>query len=159
MEYWSTTQNNGSSSNLSRVPIFSPLKLDEQIDHVCVKRLQNDAIVDRKKQSLLLPKVCDIYRNDFGDGDSMHCLSFCIRFLKEEDQRLVIDLLNTGFRGYTIKFYSPTDTFHSYLIRMDDPIFSTWSILFVLICVFKCRIIIVLTWICVQKIYFFTEFV
>lgn len=113
-----SSQNNGSSSNLSIVPVFNPEKLDIQLRLACGIFLQKNVSVDTKKRIITLPKVCEVYRNDFGDGTSQDCLAFCIKYLSEEVQETALDFL--GENSCWIKYQPASESFHSSLSRMTD---------------------------------------
>ena len=71
-------------------------------------------VVEEQKRVILLPKVCNIYRNDLAAGDSRSCLSFCASFLSA-DRRSEIVALTKDERPYAIKFVPYVEQYHQVL--------------------------------------------
>jgi len=102
--------NTGATSNLGSVSILSPLTMNEQINAACSKFLDKELTIDSKKRLILLPKICDIYRNDFGNGDSNSCLYFCLQFVNSDKQNAILSLMEGNVAA--IKFQNFCDTYH-----------------------------------------------
>ena len=95
--------------------------MDEQIDAACQHFLLNQVEIDTQKTTVVLPKVCDVYKSDFGNGDVIVCLSQCLRYLDVGDQLKLAELLENGM--VSVKFRSPSDKFHTHLASFDDSIY------------------------------------
>ena len=87
--------------------------MDDQIDAACQNYLLNQVEIDAQKTTVVLPKVVDVYKNDFGNGDFIVCLSQCLRYLDVGDQLQIAELLENGM--VSVKFRSPSDQFHTHL--------------------------------------------
>ena len=92
--------------------------MDDQIDAACQNFLLNQVEIDVQKTTVVLPKVCDVYKNDFGNGDVIVCLSQCLRYLDVADQLSIAKLLENG-RMVSVKFRSPSYQFHTHLTNLD----------------------------------------
>ena len=107
-----------SPSNPTTIPIYTPLYLEKQMIHVCRLNLRTQLQIDVKKRLIVLPKVCEIYINDFGgkgENNSVSCLLFCLQFLDEERQSIIIDLISDDNGTPAIKYQHSNDSFYSFL--------------------------------------------
>ncbi len=98
------------------VPIFRSVTLEEQIETCSSTFLKSQVKIDKKKRTVFLPKVCDVYRNDFGMGDGLVCLSQCIKYLNDSDQLSIAELLNDGVGSIAVKFQPSCEQFHANLV-------------------------------------------
>ena len=73
--------------------------------------LMDQVEINAKKRLVTIPKVCDVYRNDFGMGDCLVCLSQILRYLDEVNQLSIASLLENGGQ-ITVKFKQASDRFH-----------------------------------------------
>lgn len=78
--------------------------------------LKNQVEINVKKRVVTIPKVCDVYRNDFGMGDCLVCLSQILRYLDESKQLLIASLLENGGQ-ITVRFKTPSECFHANLCK------------------------------------------
>ena len=111
-------QNNGDTHYPTQVPVLTEQTMDDQIDAACQNFLLNQVEIDTQKSTVVLPKVCDVYKNDFGNGDVIVCLSQCLRYLDVGDQLSIAELLENG--TVSVKFRSPSDQFHTHLTSFDS---------------------------------------
>lgn len=103
----------------SGVPVLQQHIMDDQIDVAASLFLMNQVKIDKRKRTVFLPKVCDTYRNDFGMGDGIVCLSQCLRYLDENSQLAIGGLLEGGV--VSVKFERASENFHSAL-EYHDPL-------------------------------------
>ena len=75
--------------------------------------------MDVPKCIVTLPKVCDIYRKDFGPGEPFDCLAFILQYLEEEMQTVIIDMSNKETSSPSIKYHNSNDHFHSTLKLLE----------------------------------------
>lgn len=81
--------------------------------------LRNQVKINVKKRIVTIPKICDVYRNDFGLGDRLVCLSQLLRYLDESNQILIANLLENGGQ-ITVRFRELSERFHPNLLQFDD---------------------------------------
>ena len=92
--------------------------MDEQMDKAASVFLMNIVDIDKRKRTVFLPKICEIYRNDFGLGDGLVCLSQCLVFLDESSQLAIAALLEDGV--VSVKFKRPGYQFHPNLCSTNS---------------------------------------
>jgi len=73
--------NTGSISGPPFIIVFRPEKLDKQLESAAVRFLDFTVKLDSKKRTITLPKVCDLYRNDFSNGDILEVVKSLLAFL------------------------------------------------------------------------------
>lgn len=78
----------------------------------------NQVKINARKRVVFLPKVCDVYRNDFGMGDCLVCLSQVLRYLDESSQLTIASLLESGH--IAVRFKQPSEKFHTSLTERVD---------------------------------------
>jgi len=98
------------AQNISSIPILTPVKLDEQLSMLSTTFLREEISVDLTKKIVTLPKVCEVFRNDFGDGDCLSCINYCFHHLDEDAQFKVLECLKLGCP--TIRYNQHCDRFH-----------------------------------------------
>ena len=109
--------NNGDKSYPSKVPILTPQTMDDKMDVSAFLFLMDTVKIDSgDKRTVFLPKVCDVYRDDFGDG--LVCLSRCLIYLDTKSQLAIGGLLEGGV--VSVKFSHASNGFHSSLMLMDQ---------------------------------------
>ena len=108
--------NNGDKSYPSKVPILTPQTMDDKMDISAFLFLMGSVKIDLDKRTVFLPKVCDVYRDDFGDG--LVCLSRCLIYLDTKSQLAIGGLLEGGM--VSVKFSRASNSFHSNLMLMDE---------------------------------------
>jgi len=97
------------------VPVLSHRYVEQQLNAACVDFFcNNQLVVDSKRRTVTLPKVCEIHRNDFGNGEFLSILKFC---RDEMDNELgnSIRALMEGEKNLTIRFQHTPDQYHSSL--------------------------------------------
>ena len=75
--------------------------------------LRDQVKIDVRKRAVFLPKVCDVYRNDFGMGDGRVCLSLVLKYLDDGDQLRIEQLLESGVMS--VKFRPAQERFRTNL--------------------------------------------
>jgi len=96
--------NCGSKSNPKLISLFTPDLIEKQLDYTSRIFLGETVSIkkDRKGVSIRLPRLCNWYLGDFGDGQS-DLLSLVRNFMPDDDQKL-IDLCLEGSVPYTVKY-------------------------------------------------------
>ena len=97
------------------MPVFTPEKVEEQIEQTCASFLKSALNIDTQKKIIYLPKVCEVYKKDFGDGIALHCLYFCVRFLEKDMQETILEMIHDANGGYILKYQASSETFHASL--------------------------------------------
>lgn len=98
-----------------RVPIYKHHIVDEQMDIASSSFLVDQVKIDKRKRTVFLPKVCDVYALDFGMGDGLVCVSACLTYLDEEKKASISALLENGHPS--IKYNPCVHNFHPSLIE------------------------------------------
>lgn len=98
------------------MPVLRPQALEDQIYTSASYFLASQVKIDKRKRTVYLPKVCDVYRNDFGMGDGLVCLSQCLIYLDERDQLAIAALLDDGV--VSVKFQPNCHDFHPNLTEL-----------------------------------------
>lgn len=106
--------NTGDVSCRQEVPVLRPSTLESQLQDAATIFVAQQLVVEEQKRVILLPKVCDIYRNDFSAGDSRSCLSFCASFLSADRRNEVVALMKDE-TPYAIKFVPCAEQYHQVL--------------------------------------------
>ncbi len=128
--------NTGNKSNPPEVPVLKPDHFEEQLNSLCTSYMHRNMKVDPPRKQVVLPKVCDVYRNDFEDAST--CLHYCLQFLSEELQNQIIDSIGAENGSPTIKYGPACDKFYPTLkahnsesgpaqntIKLDSPTSQT----------------------------------
>jgi hypothetical protein len=115
--------NTGDVACTRAIPVLIPSLLDIQLNNQAAEYLRRNIRVDPIKRVIFLPKVCETYRSDFtkesvGAGDAI--LKYCMPFLDEETASAIERLENDRDAPVSIKFASPTESFHSALIEFVE---------------------------------------
>ena len=108
--------NNGDVSCPPRVTVFHPDLLDEQLRDSASAFLARQVEVDVARRTITLPKVCEIYRRDFGSGDGYDCISFCLQYLDDDTQDAIIDLFVDETNSPRVQYRSSEQEFWSNLL-------------------------------------------
>lgn len=110
----------GDTSCSNNVPVLQPDFLDAQLAGITADFLRRNVSVDRAKKIITVPKVLEVFRNDFPSDASMSSalcgLRYCIRFLDEALADTIYTLLQDE-GSVTIKYRSASDQYHSRLSR------------------------------------------
>ena len=96
----------------SAVPVLQPQNMDDQMDTAASCFLMDQVKIDKRKRTVFLPKVCDVY----GMGDGLVSLSQCLIYLDESDQLAIAALLDDGV--VSVKFKRNCDEFHPNLTEL-----------------------------------------
>lgn len=105
--------NTGNMANAASVPILKVDRLNEQLNSLSRSYMFRRLSVDTIKRSVTLPKVCDIFRQDFGEAHV--CLHYCLQFLSDDVQSMIIGMMENGQGPITIKYEQACDRFYTSL--------------------------------------------
>ena len=111
--------NTGDISCPQAIPVLRADSLEFQLHFASTMFIQRHLAIDDSKRVILIPKVCDVYRNDFGPGDALSCLAFCSRFLSTNRRRTVVTLMKDD-SPYAIKFLPCAEQYYQLLTRLDQ---------------------------------------
>ena len=81
--------NCGMLPNPREVMILSSESIDNQLKQACVNFLRHNLTIDYKSNRIFLPKVTEIFKNDF-DGSTSSIISYCLPFIDEKDKKLAL---------------------------------------------------------------------
>jgi hypothetical protein len=116
--------NNGHASCPREVHVLRPYDLDAQTILAAAEFLRHNVMLDEFKRIILIPKLCEVYRNDFaGDtvGAQNVCLQYCLRYLPDPMRTKIKGLLEEE-PSVTIKYLPTADQYHASLqLAEDDP--------------------------------------
>lgn len=105
--------NSGDTSKPSHVPIMTTHNFEDNLNHYSKIFLRQHLSVDLSKKVIMLPKICEIYRDDFGGSSPLSICHYCLKFL-DKSTLLLIEMCNDhGVPTY--KFGGTCDSFHSIL--------------------------------------------
>lgn len=99
------------------VIVLKPEVLEEQLNFAASDFIKQNITIDESKRTIHLPKVCDVYRVDFGfeNTDTANaCLQYCLAFLDDSKSKKIQDLLKER-PGTTVKFLPTSQLYHTYL--------------------------------------------
>lgn len=106
------------------VPVLNPLDLDKQLDSQAVLYIRKNITVDVARKQVILPKIFDIYRNDFASdpvhpGSGHESLRYCLRYLFLDDPVLAsqIRLLLDDPASVVIKYHPAGEQYYSSIKR------------------------------------------
>lgn len=111
------------------VPVLNAFKLGKQLDSQTSDYIRKNLVVDVARKQVILPKLFDVYRNDFGTdyshpGSGHECLRFSLPYLDEPMASQVRFLLDDP-AGFTIKFQPASEQFYSSIkLRTMDVVSS-----------------------------------
>lgn len=111
--------NTGDTSCPQAIPVLRTNSLEFQLQAASSGFIQRHLVIEDARRVIWLPKLCDVYRNDYGSGDSLSCLAFCTRFLTVDRQRTVSILMKDD-SPCAIKFLPCADHFHQLLTRLEQ---------------------------------------
>lgn len=95
--------NSCSISNPAKIYLLKPETLYSRLNDSSVELFNRTLQVDMKRNTILLPKVCDLYKQDFG-GDTQEVLRHILRYLGREQWENV-SLLLTGAKIPLVKYH------------------------------------------------------
>jgi hypothetical protein len=102
------------------VPVLRPEQLEEQLSTAAVIFLESQLSVDVIRRCVLLPKVCEVFKNDF-EEEASGCLYYCSRFLDSATVNALKRMLREE-TTLTIKYQASADQYHTKLILRNDNI-------------------------------------
>ena len=100
------------------VPIFSPEIMEEQLNAATSAFLSRQVKIFVNRRTIVLPKVCDIYRKDFGSGDPYDCVAFILQYMDEDEQDKIVELFTDETNAPSIKYQPGQQTFLTNLTLM-----------------------------------------
>lgn len=100
------------------VPVLRSPILDDQLTEASAIFLQQQVEIDPKRSHIILPKVCEVYKNDFG-GDSLSCLKFCIGGL-DDSTAAKIRVMMMDQSSLVIRFRPASEQYHTSLMLRED---------------------------------------
>jgi hypothetical protein len=109
--------NTGDVSCPRAAPVLNPLHLEAQLNSQVADFVRSNVTVDVSRKLVIIPKICEVYRNDFAAADSnpsVACLRYCLRFLDEPTADQIYALLQDEA---TIKYQHTAEQYHSNLER------------------------------------------
>lgn len=112
----------GDAASPRAVPVLVASWLERQLDAQAARFLRRTVRVDPARRVVLLPRVCDVYRHDFGRdpaGAGVAALKYCLPFL-DEATVLLIEQLQSDEAPWTVKFAPSSESFHSTLTESVD---------------------------------------
>lgn len=113
--------NTGDKSCPRTVPVLTPESLETQLNSFASLFVQSQLSVDASKRTIFLPRICGIYRNDFGNGDDTVAVMFCISFLTDDAREQVLHMLtNNGQVPIYMKLQPTSESYYSYLQLWND---------------------------------------
>jgi hypothetical protein len=95
--------NSSSLSNSSVIYMFRPETMQATLESASLRLINTTIRIDLKKRTVLLPKVCDMYRNDFG-GSSQEVLKTIVQFVDGDNKEKLL-LLISGARPPVVKYH------------------------------------------------------
>jgi hypothetical protein len=105
--------NCGSTSNPAKIYLLRPDNLYMRLNDSSVDLFNRSLQVDMKRNVVILPKVCDLYKEDFGN-DTHEVLRHILRYLGREQWENV-SLLLTSPKLPTVKFHDYKFVSHEHL--------------------------------------------
>lgn len=104
-------QNTGDASCPREIAVLRSETLNNQLNEAVRRFVPHQIVVDKAKNTVTLPKIFDVYRNDFG-GDPVQCLVYCYPFMNQ-DQLREAKSIDRSF--LTVKFHPCADQYHQLL--------------------------------------------
>jgi len=111
--------NNGDTKSPRDVPVLTPETLDLVMSVQATEFLRRNLYVDFTRRVIVLPKVCEVYRNDFAMGSADATpIRFCLPFLDEESESAIKSLLEDE-ASVIVKFQPTPEQYHTTLGLRD----------------------------------------
>lgn len=105
------------------IPVLRPYILEQQLNDAAAIFLRQELEIDPKKSVIILPKICEVYKNDFG-GDALSCLKFCLGGL-DEGTASTIRVMMMDMSNLVIRYQHTTDQYHTSLTLRDEEVVET----------------------------------
>ena len=102
----------GDSSCPRSVQVLTPQDMEQQLSLASSIFLRKELYLDARTNTVMLPKICEVYKNDFG-GDPNSCLKFCLDQVDEETEATIRTMMSAG--NVSIRFQHTSDNYHTYL--------------------------------------------
>ena len=110
--------NTGDTACPSEIPVLTVDNLDSQINSQTADFIQRNTSVDISKRTITIPKMCEVFRNDFAHESTGSvadvCLRFCLVHLDEPTVGKINSLLQDGNTA-TIKYRHSAEHYHTIL--------------------------------------------
>ena len=98
------------------VPVLTQRYIDQQLNAACADFLGNkQLLVDSRRRIITLPKVCEIYRNDFSNSAILRILSSCMCEMDGDLEKAIREVVEKGEKGLTIRFQQTQEQYYSSL--------------------------------------------
>eukprot|EP00536_Pseudo-nitzschia_multiseries_P003742 jgi/Psemu1/186523/e_gw1.59.109.1 len=99
------------------VPVFSRRYVEQQLNTASVDFFANNQlVVDTKRRIITIPKVCEIHRTDFGNGELINILKICVDEMENDLGNAIREVVERkGEKGLTIRFQHAHEQYHSSL--------------------------------------------
>ena len=111
-------QNTGDISCPSSVPVLRPKTIESQLNAAAAIFLKKELYIDQAKRLVVLPKVCEVYRGDFG-SDALSCLRFCIGGL-DEGTASTIRVMMIDESSLVIRYQHASEQYHMSLKLREE---------------------------------------
>ena len=116
--YFLQNQKNTSDSACPRsVPILKPRDLDQQLRTATAMFLKKELIAEARLNHILLPKVCEVYKYDFGN-DASSCLEYCLGQVDEETASAILAVMESN--QATLRYQHSSNLYHPCLQLLAD---------------------------------------
>eukprot|EP00977_Amphora_coffeiformis_P008303 scaffold1878_cov170-Amphora_coffeaeformis.AAC.16 len=109
--------NTGDLACPKAVIVLRPEDLEQQLNVAASEYIKRNVKIDESKRIILVPKVCEVYRHDFGfegANAAMACLQYCVGFMEDSMASRVESLLRES-PPPSVKFQPLAENYHSYL--------------------------------------------
>jgi hypothetical protein len=111
--------NHCSVSTPNTIRLLKPDNFILHLDGASVAMFNHCLAIDMKKRTVILPKLCEMFRNDFGNN-SHEVLRYILRYLERENWEKVSMLLN-GAKLPVVKFHEMECRSHDSLQLITSP--------------------------------------
>lgn len=101
------------------MPVLRPESLDDQLNIAAITFLDKQLEVDVVRRLVLLPKVCEIYKNDF-ENEAPGCLHYCSRFLDATTVNSLKKMLREDPSALSIKYQPSSEQYHTKLVLREE---------------------------------------
>ena len=99
------------------MPVLRPDDVETQLNTSAEEFLKQQLTFDSKKRLIVLPKVCEVYKPDFGH-DSTACVRFCLGGLDEATANTIRTMMKKD--DLSIRYQHTADSYHSALKYRED---------------------------------------
>ena len=102
-------------SNTPCLELLQPDNFEEQLTVAAQDFVNQNVTVDESKRTIHIPKVCEVFRNDFCPTDNggvtnaaVLCLHYCMNFLNDDLVAKIQDLMQRAGEGVVSVKFQPT---------------------------------------------------